>query len=152
MGRTAALASDTGAFHRSSDDDRDGTMGPEGAKRSAATEKQYIGIGLARSVHPRARRLGDVIRFAQYVRAEDPAHEVPHAVFGSERRTRPIPYIFSPDDIQRLVQAASESGYRSLRRRTYSTLFALLACTGLRVVACRFNHEGMAAKVSFERI
>jgi integrase len=31
------------------------------------------------------------------------------------------------------VEAASESGYRSLRRKTYSTLFALLACTGLRV-------------------
>ena len=89
--------------------------------------------GLARSVHRRARRLGDVIRFAKYVRAEDAAHEVPHAVFGSERRTRPIPYIFFPDDIQRLVQAASQTRYRSLRRQTYSTLFALLACTGLRV-------------------
>lgn len=31
------------------------------------------------------------------------------------------------------MQAASEAGYRSLRRKTYSTLFALLACTGLRV-------------------
>jgi integrase/recombinase XerD len=44
-----------------------------------------------------------------------------------------VPYIFSQEDIQRLVQAASQSGYRSLRRQTYSTLFALLACTGLRV-------------------
>lgn len=31
------------------------------------------------------------------------------------------------------MQAASESGYPTLRRKTYSTLFALPACTGLRV-------------------
>ena len=31
------------------------------------------------------------------------------------------------------MQAASELGCRSFRRRTYSPLFALLACTGLRV-------------------
>jgi integrase/recombinase XerD len=89
--------------------------------------------GLASSVDQRARRLGQVIRFSRYIRAEDPSHELPPPVFGSERRLRPIPYIFSQRDIQRLVQAASESGYRSLRRKTYSTLFALLACTGLRV-------------------
>ena len=89
--------------------------------------------GLAQSVHQRARRLGQVIRFARYVRAEDQSHELPPAVFGSEKRPWPIPYIFSQDDIRRLVQAASQCGYRSLRRQTYSTLFALLACTGLRV-------------------
>lgn len=89
--------------------------------------------GLACSVHQRARRLGEVIRFARYVRAEDLSHELPPAVFGSDKRSRPTPYIFSPENIQRLVQAASESGYRTLRRKTYSTLFALLACTGLRV-------------------
>lgn len=98
--------------------------------------------GLAESIEQRARRLGDVIRFARYIRAEDPSHELPPSVFGSERRPRPIPYIFSQEDIQRLVQAASESGYRSLRRKTYSTLFALLACTGLRVseaIGLRFD-------------
>lgn len=89
--------------------------------------------GLARSVQQRARRLGQVIRFARYVRAEDLSHELPPAVFGSEKRSRPTPYIFSQNNIQRLVQAASQSGYRTLRRKTYSTLFALLACTGLRV-------------------
>jgi integrase/recombinase XerD len=70
---------------------------------------------------------------ARYLRAEDPSHELPPPVFGSEHRQRPIPFIFSQEDIQRLVQTAAESGYRTLRRKTYSTLFALLACTGLRV-------------------
>ena len=46
------------------------------------------------------------------------------------------------DIIERLVQAAFQSGYRSLRRRTYGTLFALLACTGLRVSeAIRLRYE-----------
>jgi integrase len=88
--------------------------------------------GLARSIHQRARRLGHVIRFARHVRAEDQRHELPPAVFGSEQRARPTPYIFSPDDIVRLVQAAAHSSH-PFRRQTYRTLFSLLACTGLRV-------------------
>ena len=51
-------------------------------------------------------------------------------------------YIFSREDIQRLVQAASESGYHTLRQKTYSTLFALLACSGLRVSeAIRLHYD-----------
>jgi integrase/recombinase XerD len=89
--------------------------------------------GLARSVSQRARRLGMVIRFARYIRAEDGRHELPVAVFGAEKQPRPVPYILSDDAIQQLVHAAAQSGYRTLRRETYRTLFALLACTGLRV-------------------
>lgn len=89
--------------------------------------------GSARRVARRARRLGEVIRFARYARAEDPRHEVPPPVFGSERQIRPVPYILSPDEVRRLIRAASQSGRETLRRHTYSTLFALLACTGLRV-------------------
>jgi len=87
---------------------------------------------LARSVPQRAHRLGEVIRFARHVRAEDQSHELPPAVFGSERYARRTPYIFSPDSIVRLVQATAESSH-PFRRQTYRTLFALLACTGLRV-------------------
>jgi len=89
--------------------------------------------GLVRSVPQSARRLGMVRRFARYLRAEDPRHEIPFAVFGSEKRPRPVPYILSQHEIRRLVAAASCSGYRTLRRETYATFFALLACTGLRV-------------------
>lgn len=87
----------------------------------------------ARSPHQRARRLGMVIRFARYMHAEDPRHQVPPPILGPEKRPRPVPYIFSREDIQRLMQAAAQSGYRTLRRATYSTLFGLLACTGLRL-------------------
>jgi integrase/recombinase XerD len=89
--------------------------------------------GLAPSASQRARRLGAIIRFARYLRAEDQRHQVPPAIFGAERPPRPIPYILSAKQIRQLVQAASRSGYKTLRRATYSTLFSLLACTGLRV-------------------
>jgi integrase len=108
---------------------------------SDAVGKHYVSseiaiewAGSARSLAQRACRLGQVIRFARYIRAEDQRHEIPPAVFGSENRPRPIPYIFSMDDIRRLVQAASELDRRNaFRGYTYSTFFALLACTGLRV-------------------
>ena len=98
--------------------------------------------GLAKSTLQRARRLGEIIRFARYVHAEDPKHEIPQPVFGKETRTRPTPYILSKEEISRLIQAASQAGYVTLRRNTYATLFALLACTGLRVseaIALRFD-------------
>jgi integrase len=83
------------------------------------------------STYARARRLGIVIRFARYAHVEDARHERPSAVFGAEKAPRPVPYIFPREEIQRLMQAVS--GYRSLHRDTYSTLFGLLACTGLRL-------------------
>jgi integrase/recombinase XerD len=89
--------------------------------------------GLARQVPQRARRLGTVIRLARYLHAEDPRHEVPRAIFGAEKSPRPTPYIFTAEEVQQLVHAASLTGSPTLRRATYSTFFALLACTGLRV-------------------
>jgi len=87
----------------------------------------------SRSMTQRARGLGDVRRFALYLQAEDARHEVPPPIFGKERGPRPTPYILSDEQIRRIIQLAGQSGYRTLRRQTYSTLFALLACTGLRV-------------------
>lgn len=104
--------------------------------RSESVVRAPIAIewaGLARSASQRARRLGIVRRFARYLRAEDARHEMPPAVFGAEKRPRPVPYILSQDQIRQLIAAASRSGYRTLRRETYATLFALLASTGLRV-------------------
>ncbi len=96
----------------------------------AATAIEWA--GLTPSIIHRARRLGAVIRFARHMRAEDPRHELPPAVYGSARPVRPVPYVLSQEDVRRLVEAASQSGDPTLRRDTYSTLFSLLACTGLR--------------------
>jgi integrase len=106
---------------------------------SGARKQHYVSTdiaiewaGLALSVPQRARRLGIVIRFARYLRTEDVRHEVPPAVFGRDRRPRPTPYILTENQIQQVVIAASRSRYR-LCGPTYSTLFSLLSCTGLRV-------------------
>ena len=91
--------------------------------------------GWAPSARTRARRLGLVIRLARYLRAEDQDHEVPPPAFGREERPRRTPYIYSREEVQGLVQAASEverynPEYRAL---TYATFFGLLACTGMRL-------------------
>ena len=105
--------------------------------RASATSARTTAIewaGSAPSLCQRARRLGQVIRFARYIRAEDARHEIPPTVFGSESRPRPVPYIFSAEEIKRILQTASGLGKRNaFRGHTYNTLFALLACTGLRV-------------------
>ena len=103
-------------------------------KHHVCSETAIEWAGSAPSLLRRARRLGEVIRFARYVRVEDQRHQIPPPVFGSEKHCRPVPFIFSTDDIQRLLQAASQLGPQgSLRGLTYRTFFALLACTGLRV-------------------
>jgi integrase/recombinase XerD len=110
------------------------------AAYSDARGRQYLNAQTAiewarqaKSISQRARRLGDVARLARYLNAEDPRHEIPPPVFGSERRVRRPPYILSGQQIRRLIEVTAQSGYRTLRRQTYSTFFALLACTGLRV-------------------
>lgn len=87
----------------------------------------------APSIKTRARRLGDVRRFVRYLQVEDSRHELPPAIFGSENHLRLSPYILSVEDIQRLVHASSQRGASPFRRQTFSTLFGLLACTGLRL-------------------
>lgn len=132
----------------------EGTLLQSFAKYSNTAGKSHISMetaiqwaGLAQSVTTRARRLGQVIRLARYLRSEDQSHEVPPAVFGREKGPRPVPYIFSAENIKRLVQAASQLGRRNpFRGQTYGTFFALLACTGLRVSeAIRLRFEDVTA-------
>jgi integrase/recombinase XerD len=97
------------------------------------TELATEWAGQSRSVYERAHRLAMLIRCARHLHAEDPRHEIPHPVFGPEKPPRPTPYILSAQQIADLIRAASLSGCHSMCRQTYSTLFALLACSGLRV-------------------
>jgi integrase/recombinase XerD len=86
----------------------------------------------------RRNRLHTVIRFARFMAAEDARHEIPPAGIFWGRRQRPMPYIFSDDEIAQLLHAASRLGPPgSLRPQTYSTLFGLLAVTGMRVSEAR---------------
>ena len=78
-------------------------------------------------------RLGMVRRFAEYLRTTDPRTEVPPVDLLPGKVRRPQPYIYSDDELLRLIRAAwvlpSPTG---LRAWTYATLLGLLAVTGMR--------------------
>lgn len=96
---------------------------------------------LSTSEAQRHNRLQTVIRFARFVAAEDSRHEIPPNGIFCGRRQRPMPYIFSDDEIEQLMSAASSLGPPdSLRPHTYSTLFGLLAVTGMRPSEARHLH------------
>jgi integrase/recombinase XerD len=90
--------------------------------------------GLATLQNQRANRLNVLIRFARFARAEDSCHEIPPANIFCGRRYRRTPYIFTDEEVQRLMLHAARLGPPgTLRPHTYSTLFGLLASTGLRI-------------------
>lgn len=78
-----------------------------------------------------SHRLGAVRGFARYLATIDPATEIPPTgLFGKQQRR--TPYIYSPEEIARLLAAAGRL-LPPLRATTYQTLFGLLAVTGLRI-------------------
>ena len=96
---------------------------------------------LSKSEAQRHYRLQTIIRFARFMSAEDSRHESPPGGIFCGRRQRPIPYIFSDHEIEHLMSAASRLGPPgSLRPHTYSTLFGLLAVTGMRPSEARNLH------------
>lgn len=87
-----------------------------------------------RSPWQRERRLRTVAGFARHVRAEDARHEVPPIFIFGHRHVRPAPYIYSSEQVRRLLEAASRLAPTwPLRPQVFTTLFGLLASTGLRV-------------------
>jgi integrase/recombinase XerD len=88
----------------------------------------------AKSVAQRHTRHQTICRFAQYLRIEDSRHELPPANHFGYRKTRRVPHIYSRDEIDGLVLAATRlpsSGL--LLPKTYAALISLLAATGLRI-------------------
>jgi integrase/recombinase XerD len=75
-----------------------------------------------------------VSRLACFLHAEDPRHELlPPSPFRA-KRTRPLPYIYTPAEIARMVRATRQlrPSY-PLRREVWATLLGLVASTGLRI-------------------
>ncbi len=96
-----------------------GTEGARGASRQSAL------LSLARN-------------FLMYAKATYPEIEIPDKYVLPKCR-RPAAYIFSDDEVNRLLDAAGNLGqhhsmgsFRAMRPRTYYTFLGLLACTGLR--------------------
>lgn len=81
-----------------------------------------------------AGRLAIARRFAVWRRASDPRTEVPPADLVGQRYRRKPPRLYTDQDVVRLIQsAAALPSTKKLRGRTYTTLFGLLAVTGLRI-------------------
>lgn len=82
----------------------------------------------------RAERLSIVRGFARHLAAEDGRSQVPDRRLLGKSHDRLQPHIYSDRQLRELVLAAAKlrPSYR-LRPHTYSTLFGLLASTGLRI-------------------
>lgn len=80
------------------------------------------------------RRLGDVRRFAAWLSAADPRTELIPRDLLPDRYERATPYIYSDDEVVAIVREAERlQSPTRLRAHTFSTLFGLIAATGLRV-------------------
>jgi site-specific recombinase XerD len=81
-----------------------------------------------------ARRLGMVRQFARYCSALDTRTEIPPVDLLPVHYTRKPPYLYSDEEISKLIQAAGQlPSQRGLRAATYTTIFGLLAVTGMRI-------------------
>jgi integrase len=85
------------------------------------------------SPYTRCIRLRDVALLARFLRAEDPAHEIPANTFYAPSR-RPLPYIYTQEEIAQLTGSASRlRTFYPMRKLAYATMIGLIAATGLRV-------------------
>jgi integrase/recombinase XerD len=102
-----------------------------------ARHERYVRVGTvhdwarrARSPERREALVRKVAAFARHLHVEDPRHEIPaYRLFASDPFRRPVPFIFSGEQIVALVSAAQKLRHGE----TFATLIALLAATGLRI-------------------
>jgi integrase/recombinase XerD len=79
-------------------------------------------------------RLGMVRQFAQWLSGIDPRNEVPPKGLIPGRYRRSRPYIYSDQEIVQIIEEAARlPSVHGIRALTYTTLFGLIAVTGLRV-------------------
>ena len=81
-----------------------------------------------------ARRLDAVRRLARHLAVFEPATEIPPKGLLGPSYGRREPHIYSEDEVAELLSMAARLGpLGGLRPHTYTTLFGLLACAGLRI-------------------
>jgi integrase len=76
--------------------------------------------------------LSTVRGFARYLHAIDPANEVPPSGLLAVPRRRPAPYLYSTDELTRVLEL-TRLLRPALRAATHKTLLGLLAATGMRI-------------------
>jgi integrase/recombinase XerD len=85
-----------------------------------------------------ALRLSMVRGFARYCSATDPATEIPPVHLLPFRPSRHRPYLYTDEEISRLLAAADQlPSRRGLRPATYRCLLSLLIVAGLRISEAR---------------
>jgi len=95
---------------------------------------KWVKLSTAKEPATLADRLNMVRRFAIWRSAADERTEVPPKKLLPYRYHRKPPYIYSEEEIERLVQTARNlPSPKGLRGPTYATLFGLLAVTGMRI-------------------
>ena len=99
----------------------------------------------AAATSTRSARLSAVRLFAQWLSSIDPAHEVPPRGLLPDHSGRPRPRIYSEAEIASIIAAAKAlPSIYGLRGLTCSTLFGLIAVTGLRISeALALDHDDL---------
>jgi integrase/recombinase XerD len=80
-----------------------------------------------------ARRMTAVRGFARYLAGIDPDTEVPPLGLMPHRRRWRRPFIYSPADVDMVLDQARRSIVSPQRAATYATLIGLLAASGMRI-------------------
>jgi integrase/recombinase XerD len=89
-----------------------------------------------RDCHPGnwRNRLFAIRRFAKYLYALDPRTEIPPRDLLNDRYQRRTPHIYTGEEILRLIRVAKRTrALKGLWGWTFSTVFGLLAVTGMRI-------------------
>jgi integrase len=103
----------------------------------ASTVNTELAVRWARlpvGVHPNhwSKRLRVARGFASYLHTLDPTAEIPPPDIFPHRRQRATPYLFSQQDICRLLEEARRLR-NPMRAASYEALFGLLAVSGMRI-------------------
>lgn len=78
-------------------------------------------------------RLNNLSGFARFLIISDPKTElIPKAILGSGFH-RTTPYIYSSEEVLRLMTTSAYARPRKINTYTFSTIIGLLSCTGLRI-------------------
>ena len=100
---------------------------------TTALAVEWASLAQAQPSHV-AHRLSVVRGFANYQAAHDPRTEVPPLGLLPHRYQRKPPYIYTDDELRRLLEAAARLPSKlGLRAQTYSALLGLLIVTGMRI-------------------
>lgn len=90
--------------------------------------------GAAPSPSARNIRMRQVAHLARFLFAEDSAHEIPSLAHFHHVYVRPLPYIYTKEEISKIIGAVARlQKCYPLRKQVYATLLGLIASTGLRV-------------------